>query len=86
LPEIQQRPDAGDEQARLGLVGALEDLQSEQTRVGAELHAAQIRFDAALVAALDEHGVKGRELQRILGVSHATFWRRVRSAREATGQ
>jgi hypothetical protein len=76
----------GRERARTDIVGALEDLHAEQGHFEAELRAARLRFDAALLAALDDHGVKGRELQGILGVSHATFWRRVRSAREAVGR
>jgi hypothetical protein len=74
------------EQARRDVVGALNDLHAERARLGAELQAAQTRFDTALLAALDSHAVNGRDLQGILGVSHATFWRRVRTARETVGQ
>ena len=86
LPVGRQSANATREQAGHDVVGALEDLHTEQARFNAGIQAAQFRFDAALLAALDDHGFKGRELQRILGVSHATFWRRVRSAREATGR
>jgi transcriptional regulator of acetoin/glycerol metabolism len=86
FPDTRGASDPRRGRARTDVVGTLEDLHAEQAHFEAELRAARARFDAALLAALDDHGVRGRELQGILGVSHATFWRRVRSAREATSR
>jgi len=45
------------------------------------LDAAQERVEVALVSALDQE-VPEIPLRELLGVSHATFWRRVKAARE----
>ena len=48
-----------------------------------QLDAAQQRVDVSLVDAMKLR-VPANELRELLGISHATFWRRVKAAREAT--
>jgi hypothetical protein len=50
-----------------------------------ELEAARHRLDAALLDALAA-GATSRELCELLDMTHATFWRRVKAARDAAGK
>jgi hypothetical protein len=59
-----------EEQALAGLLRALNDLDGAQRRV-----------DEALVAAIELRC--GTRAQKLMGVPSATFWRRVKAAREA---
>lgn len=60
---------------------ALRAVAEALTRV----ESAQAQLDAALVAAADQH-VPSTQLCELLGLTRATFWRRVRAARVAVGQ
>ena len=64
--------EARQRQARIDLLAAVE----ERDRLLAELEA---EIDRVLIAAL-ELGLKSPDLRAILGVSHATFWRRAGAA------
>lgn len=49
-----------------------------------DLEGAQRRADEALVAAIDLRC--GTQAQGLMGMPHATFWRRVKAARQAVGK
>jgi hypothetical protein len=59
-------------QARRDLLAAVEERDRLLTQANAEI-------DRALIAAL-ELGLKSPELRDLIGVSHATFWRRAQTA------
>jgi hypothetical protein len=52
-------------------------------RARRRLGEAQAQLDAALVAAVSQHARSSELRETLGGVTHATFWRRVKAAREA---
>lgn len=79
--KAKARIEADRERTLVELARALNGLDGAQEA----LNAARERVDVALVKAANLH-VPELQLRDLLGWTHATFWRRVKAARESVGE